>query len=230
VRAVTATPGQAGCASIDDFGSVLRQIVAVREQVDIVCVSVHWGKEYHFYPDTEQVSMAHALSEAGATFVIGHHPHVLQGIERYGQSLIAYSLGNFFLPPIRMKSGRLQLRSKASREFMVMKAFAVPSAVVQPSLIGGVVSKAYSMKPYDRIGQEEFCSRIESISKPIGSPDYAGYVDKYRIKRDRQLLWTSLGDAFRKLAAMPVRDVLRNLTLSDIRRNLDRVARILSKS
>jgi len=86
------------------------------------------------------------------------------------------------------------------------------------------------MKPYDRIGQEEFCSRIESISKPIGSPDYAGYVDKYRIKRDRQLLWTSLGDAFRKLAAMPVRDVLRNLTLSDIRRNLDRVARILSKS
>jgi poly-gamma-glutamate synthesis protein (capsule biosynthesis protein) len=41
------------------------------------------------------VAFAHALIDAGADAVIGHHPHVLQGIERYGRGVIAYSLGNF---------------------------------------------------------------------------------------------------------------------------------------
>ena len=58
-------------------------------------VVVHWGDEYDDGPSLPQVRAAHALVDAGADLVIGHHPHVLQGVQRHGRGLIAYSLGNF---------------------------------------------------------------------------------------------------------------------------------------
>ena len=58
-------------------------------------IILHWGTERATSPDRAQVAFAHALIDAGADAVVGHHPHVLQGIERYGRGVIAYSLGNF---------------------------------------------------------------------------------------------------------------------------------------
>jgi poly-gamma-glutamate capsule biosynthesis protein CapA/YwtB (metallophosphatase superfamily) len=60
-----------------------------------IVVILHWGTELAKHPDGAQVAFAHALINAGANAVIGHHPHVLQGIERYHGGVIAYSLGNF---------------------------------------------------------------------------------------------------------------------------------------
>lgn len=60
-----------------------------------IVIILHWGTERATSPDRAQVAFAHALIDAGADAVIGHHPHVLQGIERYGRGVIAYSLGNF---------------------------------------------------------------------------------------------------------------------------------------
>ncbi len=62
---------------------------------DFVIVTFHWGSELKNQPKTYQKDFAHAAIDAGADLVIGHHPHVLQGIEIYKNRLIAYSLGNF---------------------------------------------------------------------------------------------------------------------------------------
>lgn len=62
---------------------------------DYVVVSFHWGIEKAEFPEPWQVALGHAVIRAGADLVVGHHPHVLQGIERYKGGLIAYSLGNF---------------------------------------------------------------------------------------------------------------------------------------
>jgi len=62
----------------------------------LVIVFLHWGKEYEDAPSSGQRKTAHLLVDAGAQLVIGHHPHVVQGFERYGRGLIAYSLGNFY--------------------------------------------------------------------------------------------------------------------------------------
>jgi poly-gamma-glutamate synthesis protein (capsule biosynthesis protein) len=61
---------------------------------DYIVVNLHWGTEKAKAPDEGQRAFARALVRAGADAVIGHHPHVLQGIERYHGGLIAYSLGN----------------------------------------------------------------------------------------------------------------------------------------
>ncbi|MCL2859053.1 MAG: CapA family protein [Oscillospiraceae bacterium] len=63
--------------------------------VDIKIVTFHWGLERAYVQNAEQVSLAHYAIDNGADLVLGHHPHVLQGIEKYKDKLICYSLGNF---------------------------------------------------------------------------------------------------------------------------------------
>ncbi|QEM69520.1 CapA family protein [Geobacter sp. FeAm09] len=70
-------------------------IAQARKEADYVIVSFHWGREGQGMPIPFQRSTAHKAIDAGADVIIGHHPHVLQGIERYGKGIIFYSLGNF---------------------------------------------------------------------------------------------------------------------------------------
>ncbi len=70
-------------------------IARLRSRVNFIVVNLHWGEELAEEPDSAQIVLAHALVDAGADLIIGHHPHVLQGIERYHGRTIVYSLGNF---------------------------------------------------------------------------------------------------------------------------------------
>jgi len=54
---------------------------------------------FRSYPSPRQVDLAHKLVDHGATLILGHHTHVIQGIEEYKNGLIAYSLGNFQFDP-----------------------------------------------------------------------------------------------------------------------------------
>jgi poly-gamma-glutamate synthesis protein (capsule biosynthesis protein) len=85
--------------------SLLRQIGDMRrENPDAqLVVFVHWGYELAQYPEPADREWAHHAIEAGADYVIGHHPHVVQGVERHRDGLIAYSLGNFLLPQVRFR-------------------------------------------------------------------------------------------------------------------------------
>lgn len=74
---------------------VRADVTAARQQADFVIVSFHWGREASNSVQEYQRTAAHHAIEAGADVIIGHHPHVLQGVERYKQGIIFYSLGNF---------------------------------------------------------------------------------------------------------------------------------------
>ncbi|MEI6209308.1 MAG: CapA family protein [Desulfuromonadales bacterium] len=74
---------------------VEEDIANARGQADYIIVSFHWGTEGTGAVQPIQRKMAHKAIDAGADVIIGHHPHVLQGIERYKSGIIFYSLGNF---------------------------------------------------------------------------------------------------------------------------------------
>ncbi|MFZ4854824.1 MAG: CapA family protein [Desulfuromonadaceae bacterium] len=74
---------------------VTADIAGARNKADYVIVSFHWGKESNATVQQYQRNAAHNAIEAGADVIIGHHPHILQGIERYKNGIIFYSLGNF---------------------------------------------------------------------------------------------------------------------------------------
>jgi poly-gamma-glutamate capsule biosynthesis protein CapA/YwtB (metallophosphatase superfamily) len=115
--------------------AVTAQLRALHEHVDFVFVSVHWGKERWTRPTPRQVKLGRFLIDAGADGVIGHHPHVLQPIERYHDKPIAYSLGNFISytgkPRARTLALELTLNpdrsiAVATRDFLMTGGQALP--------------------------------------------------------------------------------------------------------
>ncbi|MEH7308694.1 CapA family protein [Neobacillus drentensis] len=75
---------------------VANDIKELRAQgAQIILVHYHWGSERHYVPDSSQKSLARFTIDSGADLILGHHPHVVQGIEEYKGKFIVYSLGNF---------------------------------------------------------------------------------------------------------------------------------------
>jgi poly-gamma-glutamate synthesis protein (capsule biosynthesis protein) len=93
-------PNDSGGAPGLDEAGVIEAVKAARAQCDFLVLSIHWGIEYAPAPRPDDVELAHKLMEAGATVLVGHHPHVLQPVETYQtadnrNTVIFYSLGNF---------------------------------------------------------------------------------------------------------------------------------------
>ena len=93
-------PGEGGGAPGADEAQVLAAVKAAKAQCDMLVISIHWGIEYATAPRPEDVDLAHKMLDAGASVIVGHHPHVLQQIETYTtadgrMAVIFYSLGNF---------------------------------------------------------------------------------------------------------------------------------------
>jgi len=89
-------------ASENRPGTALMNVEALKNDVamtaaaaDFIIVSMHSGTEYQESPNDRQIEFAYAAIDAGADLVIGHHPHVVQKVEKYKNGYIFYSLGNF---------------------------------------------------------------------------------------------------------------------------------------
>jgi len=74
---------------------MIQDICAAKQNSDLVVVCLHWGHEMLLSPSPGQRKVARQLIAAGANLILGHHPHVLQGIERVSRGLVAYSLGTY---------------------------------------------------------------------------------------------------------------------------------------
>lgn len=70
-------------------------ISELKSQGYIVTINFHWGEENAYSPNKVQKDLAHFSIDNGADLIIGHHPHVIQGVENYSGKMIFYSLGNF---------------------------------------------------------------------------------------------------------------------------------------
>lgn len=89
-----AAANRAGTALMD-VTTMTNAVKAAKKKADVVVVSMHSGTEYKATPNARQTRFARAAIDAGAAIVIGHHPHVVQTVEKYKGKYILYSLGNF---------------------------------------------------------------------------------------------------------------------------------------
>ncbi len=135
---------------------------------EVIIVQVHWGIEGENYPTAEQVSLAHSAIDSGADLVIGHHPHVLQGVERYKGKMIAYSLGNFCF------GGNQNPRDKDTmifRQTFTIKDGNVDSSdyMVIPCSISSVSGRNnYQPTPAKGSEAERIESKIQKFSNELG--------------------------------------------------------------
>ena len=96
-RAWRAQNNTTGIAWVEkaDFLFLSEAVKQVKAQVDILVVSLHAGVEYSKTPDAFQQEFAKLCIDSGADLILGHHPHVIQPLEKYNNGWVAYSLGNF---------------------------------------------------------------------------------------------------------------------------------------
>jgi poly-gamma-glutamate synthesis protein (capsule biosynthesis protein) len=86
------------CTSLLEPGSNILQVNELRKLYDYVIVFTHIGPENWHYPSPRQVNLFRNFVDAGASLVLNSHSHTIMGMERYKNSPIYYSLGNFFFP------------------------------------------------------------------------------------------------------------------------------------
>ena len=116
-----AATNQSGVAPLDTE-RLVAQIGELRSHVDHVLVSIHWGEERFLVPSPKQISQAGMLVDAGASMVLGHHPHVLQGLEVRSGAPIIYSLGNFIADDVPFSDGDSIQWNRAERTGCILRA------------------------------------------------------------------------------------------------------------
>jgi poly-gamma-glutamate synthesis protein (capsule biosynthesis protein) len=117
VRPLGFDAGAGRPGTVPAFPEIIRADVrAARRRADVVVAYFHWGVERTTVPTWRQRSLAATALDAGATVVLGAHPHVLQPVERRGRRLVAWSLGNFVFAahsPSTARTGILRIRLDA---------------------------------------------------------------------------------------------------------------------
>jgi hypothetical protein len=144
---------------------IASDIQKIKENCDVVIVSLHWGVEKVFYPSPKQIFFAHNLIEIGANVVLGHHPHVLQGIEEYKDGIIIYSLGNFqFVYDKQECHGK---DSKRTNQTIVLSLDINKKGVEHYDIIPVKINDHYCPILPDVSEEKEILEFIYKISKPI---------------------------------------------------------------
>jgi poly-gamma-glutamate capsule biosynthesis protein CapA/YwtB (metallophosphatase superfamily) len=150
-------------AEKDDLAAA---VGALREAgaADAIVVSYHGGVEYTGEPLARARSILHAAIDAGATVVVGHHPHVIQGIEWYRDRPILYSLGNLLM---RMHRDH-PLTELGYLARVELRRNAAPALSVCPFRIHGVDVLPFAGDPLRALYEGRFFEHLGKISRPLG--------------------------------------------------------------
>jgi poly-gamma-glutamate capsule biosynthesis protein CapA/YwtB (metallophosphatase superfamily) len=139
-----ATPTGAGIAPARGLGAeeaMQEDIAAARRASDFVLVSVHWGEQLARHPNRTQKRLGRLCLEWGADAVVGHHPHVLQGIEVHDGRVIAYSLGDFVNLSSRRETAALQLTIDRPHRIAAAKVIPLELRLGQPRVAEGAMRR-----------------------------------------------------------------------------------------
>ena len=152
-------------------------IRALREEEGCaaVVVCVHAGVEYKLRHTSEQRGFAHSAIDAGADLYIGHHPHVLQGVEVYKNRNIVYSLGNFIFGGNRriLREHRHTMIARVEMEF-ADGVYAGQQMTLYPAIATGTLDRN-NYQPYLASGAEAL--EVMQILNKDSRPDPAPYVE-----------------------------------------------------
>jgi poly-gamma-glutamate capsule biosynthesis protein CapA/YwtB (metallophosphatase superfamily) len=161
-----------------DIKKAKEEVRESKKKVDALIVSLHWGIEYFHLPRPEQLAQARALIDCGVDAIIGHHPHIMQGIEHYKNGLIAYSLGNFIFSDIKWewqtKAGENRTSyfnfSSRNRKSYVLQLRIDKSGLVDYSVYGTYLSKSGQVVHKPRVIDE-----LQKLSDGLTQRQYEDY-------------------------------------------------------
>ncbi len=171
-----------------DPGLIESDIRELKSQgVDVIVLSFHWGEEYVDAPSLEQIGLARTAIDAGADLILGHHSHVIHGIERYGKGVIAYSLGNFV--------GDMSWGINLVRTIIFLCEIPVDGGEIRVKAIPVVINDRFQPEPAPECVAEKILCRLDRLSaeldvldmeKPSGK--FLRYRRHVKVSRNRNRL------------------------------------------
>lgn len=142
-----------------DEKTIRADIRRLEDRCDHVVLSLHWGMEHVDHPSPGQIALARRLVDAGATLILGHHSHTVQGIEEYRDGLIAYSMGNF-----QFDSGWPPGVSNTS---MILRVDLDAQAVVRHEVVPCRIDRNYLPVPAEGDEQRAIDRHIRELSRVV---------------------------------------------------------------
>lgn len=179
MESVNATNNNFGTAPLREE-IILEDVKNLKEKADVIVVSLHWGYDRERYPSPGQRKLAHRLVDVGTDLVLGHHPHVLQGIEYYKDGIIAYSLGNFvFLDESYFKGWK-----GVNRESAILKCQISKSGLEETEIIPINCNDSLLPKPLKDKRKKAALSKLKGLSNGFQAKDYATFWRRNRVRKD----------------------------------------------
>jgi len=154
-----------------DFNRIKAVVAKAKKACDVLVVSFHGGTELAEDPNDIQKSVAHAAVDAGADLFLGHHPHVLQGVELYKGKPIFYSLGNFlFVSPTPSTSPSVIVRATLAKDGVrTVDLYPVDTNWGRPKPASAEVSDA-ARRALDRFGALNLSPSLLRFHAPAAAP------------------------------------------------------------
>lgn len=183
---------------------ILEDVSRLRERrVDIIVVSLHWGEGKSHYVRPDSVRQAHAIIDAGADIIVGHHTHCLQGYEVYRGKPILYGLGNFFCSSYRkLKNKRLTYGEEGHYRYRFVRERRTLVMRVTRSPDGAYALSYHPMYQLDdppvltlpdEAMDRSIRRTVECLSRRIARPRYSNLgFPLYRRLDEVQRIWEDL--------------------------------------
>jgi len=130
---------------------MIKAVKEAKQKADFVIVSMHAGNEYVNKPNNSQINFAHEAVDAGADLIIGHHPHVVQTMEKYRGKYIFYSLGNFVFD---------QMWSQETKEGLIVKVYFTKNGISKISFLPVIIENFAQPRPTNNDEAENILSRL----------------------------------------------------------------------
>jgi poly-gamma-glutamate synthesis protein (capsule biosynthesis protein) len=181
-----------------------------RERADCVVVSLHWGEEFCHYPTPGQMSVARGIIDAGAHIVLGHHSHVLQGIERYRKGVIAYNLGSLMMSG---PSGnyRYELQEN-NRQSAILRFTISTGGSREMEIIPTRLNEDLRPVICEGAHRDTILKRIDGLSRLVVTDDYPEFWRKIELEKKisgpfRE--WVARGNYLKRMKNLRPRDIRR---------------------
>ena len=179
---------------VDEIKAALKKC---KRKADIVVLIAHWGVEHYRYPSVSQRKLARELIETGADLIIGHHPHVLQGVEEIGSALVTHSLGNFVFDdihwPFADREGRRHKRvvrlSEENRKGGILKVNLSASGVSSYDLLPTYIQADRLVRIDATVERKR---QVDTLCSRLNWPMYAFFWRLYSMRQEWRLRFKPL--------------------------------------
>jgi poly-gamma-glutamate capsule biosynthesis protein CapA/YwtB (metallophosphatase superfamily) len=161
--------GYQGWSDNADFLAALkRDIEELKNQDAVIIINFHWGIERDYVPNSVQRRIAHFSIDNGADLIIGHHPHVIQGIEIYKDRYIAYSLANFCFGGNSNPKDKDTFILQNKFIFTDDKLTSIGIRVIPTSVSSVSHRNDYRPTPMEGAEKERLLKKLNKLTEPLG--------------------------------------------------------------